>query len=106
MEKRVHKRKIVDFNVELLVNGIRYAGNAENMSRTGLYVIINPSGSTIDIASGTELELKFQLSSGQLLNIPCQVKWTYKTPPHGLTYSIGMEILKPSAKYMEFFNDL
>ncbi len=106
MEKRIHKRKIVAYKVEVLADGISYAGIVENISEKGLYMIANPSKTSIDFTSGTKLELKFQLPSGESLNLPCQVKWSYKTPPHGLTYSMGMEILKQSPEYIEFISAL
>ncbi len=96
----------VNSKVELLADGISYAGIVENISEKDLYMIVNPSRTLIDFTSGTKLELKFQLSSGESLDLPCQVKWSYKTPPHGLTYSMGMEILKQSPEYIDFFSAL
>jgi hypothetical protein len=43
MEKRIYKRKIVGFKVELLADGISYIGIVENISEKGLYMIVNPS---------------------------------------------------------------
>jgi len=106
MENRIHKRKIVDFKVELLADGISYAGIVENISEKGLYMIANPSNTSIDFASGTKFELKFQLPLGESLNLPCQVKWSYKTPPHCLTYSMGVEILKQPASFKKFVKTL
>ncbi len=106
MEKRIHKRKIVDYKVEVIADGISYAGIVENISEKGLYIIVNPLKTSIDFMSRAKLELKFQLPSGESLNLPCHVKWSYKTPPHGLTYSMGMEILKQSPEYIEFFSNL
>ena len=96
----------MDSKVELLADGISYAGIVENISEKGLYMIVNPSKTVIDFSSKTKLELKFKLPSGESLNLPCQVKWSYKTPPHALTYSMGMEILKQSPEYIEYFSAL
>ncbi len=96
----------MDSKVELLADGISYVGIVENISEKGLYMIVNPSKTLIDFTARTKLELKFQLPSGESLNLPCQVKWLYKTPPHGLTYSMGMEILKQSPEYIEYFSAL
>jgi len=96
----------IDSKVELLADGISYVGIVENISKKGLYIIVNPLKTLIDFTSRTKLELKFQLPSGESLNLPCQVKWSYKTPPHGLTYSMGMEILKQSPEYLEYFSAL
>jgi hypothetical protein len=99
-------RKIFGYKVEVLADGKSYVGIVENISEKGLYMIVNPSKTSIDFTSRTKLELKFQLSSGESLNLLCQVKWSYKTPPHGLTYSMGVEILKQSPEYIEFFSAL
>jgi hypothetical protein len=96
----------MDSKVELLADGTSYVGIVENISEKGLYMIVNPSKTSIDFTSRVKLELKFQLPSGESLNLPCQVKWSYKTPPHGLTYSMGMEILKQSPEYIEFISTL
>ncbi len=101
MEKRIHKRKIVSLNVELIAEGKRYAGIVENITEDGLYMIANPSKTSCVFSSETKLELKFQLNSGKILHLPCKVTWSYKTPPHGLTNSIGMEIIDPPLSYKE-----
>jgi len=104
MEKRNFTRKIVNFKVKLLFDGLTYVGSVENITEEGLYVIANLSRTLIDITSGAKLELKFKLPSGESFNLPCQVKWSYKTPPHGLTFSMGMKILKQSPEYMKFIS--
>jgi len=106
MEKRSAKRHIVGFKAELLYGGKSYAGLVENISENGLYMIANPLNKAIDFNSGTELDMKFQLSSGKIVNLPCEVKWSYKTPPHGLTCSIGTEIMGSSLEYKEFLKSL
>ena len=106
MDKRSDERHSVDFKAELLYDGKNYAGLVENISENGLYVIAHPLNKAIDFHSGTELNLKFQLSSGEIVNLPCKVKWSYKTPPHGLTFSIGTEIMEPSQEYKEYLKSL
>lgn len=106
MENRIHKRKIVDINVNLHVEGISHAGIVENISEKGIYVVTNPSKTSCTFTPETKLELRFKLPTGESLNVPCQVKWSYKTPPHGITYSIGLEILKASSQYIEFLSAL
>jgi hypothetical protein len=53
--------------------------------------------------------LKFQIPSGETLNLNCEVIWLYtkKTPPPGFKQNnIGMEIIDPPLKYKEFFKTL
>ncbi len=106
MERRICERIIVSLNVELISGGTSYAGVVENISEYGLYMITNPSKTQTDFASGTKLEVTFQLSSGETLKLPCIVKWSYKTPPHGLTNSMGLEILERPIEYTKFLNAL
>jgi len=106
MEKRSARRHGVGFKAELLYGGKSYAGLVENISENGLYAIAYPLDTAIDFHSGTELEMKFQLTSGEIVNLPCEVKWSYKTPLHGLTFSIGTEIIEPSPEYKEYLKSL
>jgi len=106
MEKRAAKRHIVGFKTELLYGGKSYAGFVKNISEKGLHMIAYPLNRTVDFNLGSELEMKFQLSSGAVINLPCEVKWCYKTPPHGLTFRIGTEIMESSLEYKEFLKSL
>jgi hypothetical protein len=56
-------------------------------------VITVPTENTIDFAPGAILQIKFQFLSEETLNIRCKLKWSCKTPPHGLTQKMGMEII-------------
>ena len=103
MERRDSKRKIVSISAELISDNARYAVFIENMSKDGIYIVTKPEKTKIDFTTGKKYDVKFQAASGTLLNLKCRVKWTYKTPPHGLTYSVGMEIIDPPALYKEFF---
>ncbi len=95
MEKRLSKRIIIGLKAEIISGDIICEGVIENLSETGIYVITAPTKSEIDFAPGTILEVKFQFLSGETLNLHCEVKWSYKTPPHGLTNRIGMKIIDP-----------
>jgi len=106
VERRRSKRKIVSLEARLVSGGVRLAGVIENLSEEGIYMRTAPTKSVIDFSPGTPLELSFQLPSGEMLNLHCNVKWAYKTLPHGLTNSIGMEIINPPQKYKEFLKSL
>jgi len=106
MEIRSAKRHTVGFKAELLYGGRSYAGFVENVSENGIYMIAYPLNESIDFTPGTELEMKFQLSSGAVVNLPCEVKWSYKTLPHGLSLSIGTKIMESSLEYNEFLKSL
>ena len=95
MEKRLSKRIIIGLKAEIISGDISCEGVIENLSEAGIYVITAPTKTEINFAPGTILEVKFQFLSGETLNLHCEVKWSYKTPPHGLTNRIGMKIINP-----------
>ena len=106
MERRSSKRKIVSIHAELISDGTSYEVFIENMSKDGIYIVTNPEKTNVDFITGKRFNVEFQTASGGILNLKCRVKWQYKTPPHGLTYSVGMEIIDPPAPYKEFFQSL
>lgn len=101
MEKRRSKRIIVTLEAELVLNDTAYKGFVENLSEDGIYVVTSPTKTNVNFNPGDVIGLKFRLPSGEILDMHCKVVWSYKTPPHGLTNSIGMEIINPPQNYME-----
>ena len=99
-------KKIVNFKAELISDSIIHSAVIENLSKDGLYIRAVPVESASDFIPGKTLELRFQLTSGETMCLSCKVKWSYKTPPHGLTKSLGMEIIDPLPRYKEFFETL
>ena len=101
MEARHSKRVIINFPAEIICRDKRYAGSIENLSPKGAYVLTAPVRDLRDFAANSLLELRFQFPSGEKLNLHCRIKWSYVTPPHGYTYSIGVEILDAPLTYLE-----
>lgn len=106
MERRSDSRYAIGFKAELLYGDKSYAGFIENISEKGLHMIAYSLNTAAEFNLGTELEMKFQLSSGEVLDLLCEVKWSHKTPPHGLTFSIGVEISGPSPEWKNFLTSL
>lgn len=106
MDSRQHKRIIVSLEAELVFGDVHIAGNIENLSEEGIYLITASSKSFPDYTPDTLFELRFRRPSGDIQHLNCRIKWLYKTPPHGLTNSIGMEIVGPAASYKEFLKTL
>lgn len=97
MEARQHKRIIVNLPAELILKDTRYACTIENLSEKGLYAIAAPRKSS-EFTAGAPAEVRFLSPSGEKLVLQCKIIWSYLTPPHGYTSSIGMEITEyPSA---------
>ncbi len=106
MEARRYKRKIVTLQAELIAGGTRYACFIENLSEEGAYITIAQANPQVDFKSDTPFELKFRFPSGEKLNLSCRVKWSYRTPPHGYTNSVGLEIMDPPPLYTEALKTL
>jgi hypothetical protein len=104
MKKRP-PRTFVNVEAELISNSVGYKGYIMNLSDDGLYVITTPTKSSIDFIPGNALQVKFQDHSGKTLNLHCEVEWLHihKTPPSGLTNSMGIEILDTPQEYRDFF---
>ncbi len=106
MERRHSKRIIVNLKAELISGSVSYAGFIGNLSEDGIYLITDPTKTPVDFTPGTPLEVKFEPLTGETLCLNCMVKWSYKTPPHGLANSIGLEIIDTPLKYKEFLKTL
>lgn len=84
----------------------RCASIIENLSEEGIYVVTTPSDVSLEFTPETPAELRFKIPSGETLNLHCKIKWSYKNPPHGLTNSVGMEIINPPFVYKASLRDL
>jgi len=103
MEKRNFKRIVAGYKAEIIYEGKSYDGVIDDLSESGVGIIISPSETTIAIPPGAELELKFQPVSGETLNLQCKVMWLRKAPPHNLAVKIGLEIINPPWDKCDYF---
>ncbi len=101
MEARRSKRVIMNWPAEIVCGSARYAGSIENLSPEGAYVVTAPTKDPRDFAADSMIELRFKFPSGEKLNLHCRVKWSYSTPPHGYTHSIGLEFIDPPLTYRD-----
>jgi hypothetical protein len=106
IDKRIHGRIIARIKAVLTFEGVSYVGMIENISEHGLYMISLPIKHQIDFRPGSIHEMKLRTLPGKSVILHCNVQWAYKTPPYGLTNSVGMEILNPSPVYREFLGTL
>lgn len=102
MEKRRAKRKTIRLDAEIILGITRCTGFIDNLSVNGMFMRTSPDQPSIDVIPGTIFEMKLQHVPGEALNLNCRVLWSYKNPPHGLTLSIGMEIINPPQEYKAF----
>ncbi len=103
MEQWRSTRVPVHFEAELISRDKSYFGVIENFSEEGICMTTASSQPAINFAMESSLELVFTPSSGEVLNLKCTARWYHKTPPEGLTNSIGMEIDDPPPEYQEEF---
>ena len=98
MEKRRSKRKTVNLETDLTFDGVNYPGFVENICDHGLHIIAASKERVVSFIPERTINLKFQssLSLREKINLHCKVRWVHinKTPIHGLTYRMGMEIKK------------
>ena len=103
MDARRHERIIMNLPAEIICGDRRYASSIENLAPEGAYIVTASTKGSRDFLPDVLLDLRFQLPSGEKLNLRCRVKWSYLTPPHGYTNSIGLEILEPPVTYQDIF---
>ena len=106
MEMRRHKRAIVSLQAEIIANDKRYATSIENLSDEGAYIVMATSQPSLNFSADTHLELRFRMPSGEKISLQCKVKWSYQTPPHGYTNSVGLEIIEKPPEYNEALKTL
>ncbi len=106
MEKRRSERITISLKAERISGDADHSVFIENLSETGIYMIAAPAGSAKEFEPGKDVSLKLQLSSKKTLKLDCKIIWSHKTPPHGLTKSVGLEIINPSLEYKEFLKTL
>jgi hypothetical protein len=106
MEARRHKRLIVTLPAEITADDTHIAGSIENLSDEGLYMVTAPSKASLNFKSEAPVELSITFPSGEKIHLTCKVKWSYPTPPHGYTNSLGLEIIENSAAYKEALQTL
>jgi len=107
MERRRFERKKVYLKAERISGDRNHGVFIENISENGIQIITAPAESVIEFSSGTPIDLKFVLPSGEVINLNCIVKWAdYTPPPYDATTTIGMEIIDPPLRYKEFVKNL
>jgi hypothetical protein len=96
-----------NLDAEIIAGGVSYPGIIMNFSEEGLYMVTATANSIVDITPSSTVELKCTLPDGKFLNMNCEVKWFQtKSSPHGVSFSMGMEIKTPPKEYEDFINNI
>ena len=102
MDIKRSKRILVKLEAEIISEGINYTGFIGNLSEEGAFMSIAPVKNALNFNPGSEVMLKFQIPSGEILTLPCSISWTRKTMPENRSINIGMKIIDSPTKYKEF----
>jgi len=92
-------KKIVHVRTSLCANGTVYPGTIENVSDGIMYVTAASKNASSDFLPGNMLDVNLSVDEGEARSVKCRVKWSYKTPPYGITDSLGVEVLDNDSEY-------
>ena len=107
MEKRRSQRIKVNLKAERISGDEKHGIFIENISEKGIHIITAHMKENTKYFPGRDVDLKLFLSSGGVLSLRCKVKWACpEVPPNNLTDSIGLEIIDPPLRYIEFIKTL
>ena len=107
MEKRRSQRIKVNLKAERISGDEKHGIFIENISENGIHIIAAHVKEHKKYFPGRDVDLKLFLSSGEALSLRCKVKWSCpEVLPNDLTDSIGLEIIDPPLRYIEFIKTL
>ena len=98
-------KKIVRLKAELIAGNEKYDGIIESFTEDSINFLTGVSAQG-GLNPDVPLEIRFQNCHGDEMSLQCILKWKFKTPPHGLTNSLGMKIRDLPADYEEFYKTL
>ncbi len=110
-EDWVNTRRFRRIKVSLKAEHIYETANRpvfiEHISEQGMHMVTLHKGMESQLFPGDDVELRLRLSSGEAIPLRCQVRWmSAKTPPDGVTDSVGLEVLDPPSQYVSFVRTL
>ena len=107
METRRSLRVRVSLRAEHVSESSNRPVFIENVSEHGIHMVTLHKSTEGLFFPGKHIELKLRLSSGEMVPLRCEVRWTSaKLPPDGATDSVGLEIVDPPSQYVSFVRDL
>lgn len=102
-EKRRAGRIVENLDAEIVTGDKSYKGIIMNFSEAGLHMVTATAHNDVDITTLSLIDLRSKLTSGEEINLKCEVKWFQtKTSSHGVSFSMGMHILNPPKEYIKF----
>lgn len=99
-------KKMVNIKARLLYGNSAFQGFTSSICEDGLYMRTLPMDEEMGISTGSEVQVRLEPQGKEPVCLNCRVKWLYKTPPHKLTNSIGVEIVDSLPNYKELLKEL
>jgi hypothetical protein len=107
MERRRDSRVSVSLRAERISGSEKYSVFIENISGSGIHMIIAPAAATRKYRPGEEISLKLELATGRTILLSCITRWAYHLlPSEKEVQSIGLEIVDPPEEYLDFVGAL
>jgi len=105
-ERRRAKRISVNLKAERLSCTKDCSVFIENLSEYGIHMITAPPQNPSLFKPGSPVELKLKINNGETIKLQCNVKWSFDNSPEDMTNSVGLEIINPPERYIEFVRSL
>lgn len=103
MTERLFKRVPVNIEAEIFASRESYPAFIINISQYGVHVKVAKIEPGYYPKSEADIDLKFQLPSGETVNLYCMKKWTCKNTSNSIIENIGVEIIDPPKEYRDFY---
>ncbi len=106
MEKRHSERFPCNLDATIISEGSIFEGVIENVSEDGVeYLITSSITSSGKFTPKKMIKLKFQIPSGEKLDLDCELEWFLRTPEDkDKSLIIGMKIVDPPEIYRNLVN--
>jgi hypothetical protein len=84
----------------------RYSGTIENVSESGLSIIVPSEDCVPSFIPGSEVKVTFR-PAGKEVIIQCEINWARidKNPSHGIMYTLAMEISQMTPDYKKYLKN-
>lgn len=107
MDRRGSGRKVVNLRAERISGGKKCDVYIEDISESGIRLITAPSAAYKKYVQGDQIEVRFLLSDGEGITLSCKIVWSlHRLPPEREIYDIGLKIISPPPRYLEFIGSL
>jgi len=103
MERRRSKRTSVNLRAERISGGKKDDVFIEDISETGIHLLTAPTSDFGKCHAGNEINVRLALPLGDSVLLRCRIVWSFRrVPPEREVDSVGLEIIGPPPRYLEF----